>query len=134
MRRFLKILLFLLIAVGIAIGSVLTIRGATPSGKIKVPTGYNQTGSGKPVAWWKMDEASWNGTAGEVKDSSGTNHGTAVNGANTTSTASTTIAIGSPENLLNPGKICWWNGLNYTVEYYGYDALTKTVATSTICN
>jgi len=40
------------------------------------------------VAYWKMDEDSWNGTYGEVKDSSGNdNHGTAFNGANTTSDA-----------------------------------------------
>ncbi|GIV28724.1 MAG: hypothetical protein KatS3mg027_2538 [Bacteroidia bacterium] len=40
------------------------------------------------LLWWKMDEASWNGTAGEVKDSSGNgNHGVRVNDANTTSTA-----------------------------------------------
>ncbi|NTU46678.1 DUF2341 domain-containing protein [Candidatus Roizmanbacteria bacterium] len=35
---------------------------------------------------WNMDESSWNGTAGEVKDSSGNgNNGTAVSGATTTS-------------------------------------------------
>jgi hypothetical protein len=34
------------------------------------------------LGYWKMDEASWNGTTGEVKDASGkTNNGTAVNGA-----------------------------------------------------
>lgn len=36
------------------------------------------------VGYWKMDEASWNGTAGEVKDWAGSNHGTAAGGANTT--------------------------------------------------
>ena len=36
------------------------------------------------VGWWKMNEASWNGTADEVVDSSGYgNHGTAENGATT---------------------------------------------------
>ena len=36
------------------------------------------------VGYWKMNEPSWNGTAGEVIDSSGNNnHGTAKNGANT---------------------------------------------------
>ena len=36
------------------------------------------------VGYWKMDEASWNGTSGEVKDSSGNNNnGTAYNGATT---------------------------------------------------
>jgi len=45
------------------------------------------------VAYWKMDEASWNGTAGEVIDSSGNeNHGIAVNGATTTSTAKFAMA------------------------------------------
>src|SRR5690606_764645 len=34
------------------------------------------------VGYWKMDEASWDGTAGEVKDSSGNGiGGAAVNGA-----------------------------------------------------
>jgi len=40
------------------------------------------------VGWWKMDEDSWNGTADEVIDYSGNdNHGVAVSGATTTSTA-----------------------------------------------
>ncbi|MDD5397434.1 MAG: LamG domain-containing protein, partial [Candidatus Moranbacteria bacterium] len=36
------------------------------------------------VSWWKMDEASWNGTAGEVADAGGNNlNGTAMNSATT---------------------------------------------------
>ncbi len=38
----------------------------------------------KLVAYWKMDETSWSGAAGEVKDQvSNTNDGTALNGVNT---------------------------------------------------
>lgn len=41
---------------------------------------------GAPVGWWKMDESSWGGTAGEVKDASGNaNHGVRVGNATTTS-------------------------------------------------
>lgn len=40
-----------------------------------------------PLADWRMDESAWNGTAGEVKDSSGNNRdGVARNGATTAST------------------------------------------------
>ena len=65
----------------------LAIYSATPSGNLKIAGGYQQYGSGRPVAWWKMDEASWSSTTGEVIDSIGTNHGIGINGANTTSTA-----------------------------------------------
>ncbi len=41
--------------------------------------------NGKPIAFWKMDESSWNGTAGEVKDSSGNAlNGTRAGNATTT--------------------------------------------------
>lgn len=41
-----------------------------------------------PIALWHLDEASWNGTTGEVTDSSGNGYnGTKVGSANTTSTA-----------------------------------------------
>lgn len=40
------------------------------------------------VGYWKMDERSWNGTAGEVKDFSGmNNHGTSTNATSTTDQA-----------------------------------------------
>lgn len=53
--------------------------GSGGSGGTPAPAGPD------PIAWWKMDEASWNGTANEVVDSSGNaNHGTSYNGANTT--------------------------------------------------
>ena len=44
---------------------------------------YNR---GAPAGWWKLDETSWNGTASEVKDSSGNaNHGVRAGNATTTS-------------------------------------------------
>ena len=54
MKAFTKQLLFILVA-----GAVITVGalGIRAVGNIKIPTGYNQTGAGKPVAWWKMDEA-----------------------------------------------------------------------------
>lgn len=39
------------------------------------------------IGWWKMDEVSWNGTAGEVKDSSGNGWNSSSTNAVTTSTA-----------------------------------------------
>ncbi|HRN71002.1 MAG TPA: LamG domain-containing protein, partial [Candidatus Woesebacteria bacterium] len=43
-----------------------------------------------PVGWWKMDEGSWNGTTGEVKDSSGNN----LNGTRSGNTTTTAGKIG----------------------------------------
>jgi hypothetical protein len=39
------------------------------------------------VSYWKMNESSWNGTASEVADSKGTNHGVRVGDGTTTSSA-----------------------------------------------
>lgn len=39
-----------------------------------------------PLAEWRLDESSWNGTAGEVTDETGSYNGTAVNGAQTDNT------------------------------------------------
>ncbi|MGC9309303.1 MAG: LamG-like jellyroll fold domain-containing protein [Candidatus Nanoarchaeia archaeon] len=37
------------------------------------------------ISYWQFDEASWDGTAGEVNDATGRNNGTAMEGLNTTS-------------------------------------------------
>ena len=44
---------------------------------------FPQAANAALVAWWKLDEASWNGTASEVVDSAGANHGTSSGGATT---------------------------------------------------
>ena len=56
MTIFKKQLLFISLSITIIVVGALVIRGAN----IVIPTGYNQTGAGKPVAWWKMDEAGHN--------------------------------------------------------------------------
>ncbi|MCF7906993.1 DUF2341 domain-containing protein [Patescibacteria group bacterium] len=51
-------------------------------------TGSGQSLSNGLVGYWKMDESNWNGTSGEVVDSSGNaNHGTGQNSVSTTFTA-----------------------------------------------
>src|SRR4030042_302205 len=37
------------------------------------------------IAYWRLNESSWNGTSGEVKDVLGNRNGTSISGANTTS-------------------------------------------------
>ena len=86
MKSFSKHFLFILIIVAIFAAGVLIIKSATPSGSIKIQTGRHSDWTA-PVAWWKMNEASWSSTTGEVIDSIGTNHGIGINGANNTSTA-----------------------------------------------
>ena len=83
-----------------------------------------------PLANYQMDECSWNGTAGEVQDSSGNNHNaTAINGVTTESNTTEGGGLchvgkfdGSNDyvdagNVLNPNSDTWslsvwikWNG------------------------
>jgi hypothetical protein len=58
------------------------------------------------VAWWKMDEASWNGTSGEVVDSQGSNNGT----AKPMGSGPTTVSYGK---LVRAGK---FDGVNDYVD------------------
>lgn len=55
---------------------------------------------GGPIAEYRMDESSWNGTAGEVRDSAGDAHATAQGGAGTVA-----------------GKICQAGNFNGTTGY-----------------
>ena len=50
-----------------------------------------------------------------------------VNDGSTTGT--TTVSIGNTKIA----TVCWWNGTNFTIEYYPPNSITKVVATSTTC-
>ena len=70
---------------------------------------------GSPIADYRFDEAAWNGSVGEVKDSSGGVNGTAI------SSATTTI-----------GKVCnagAFNGTNQYVSVSGLSSLLSGTAT-----
>ncbi|MFA4881115.1 MAG: LamG domain-containing protein [Candidatus Doudnabacteria bacterium] len=92
MPRFLKILLFIIIAAGVAIGSVLTIRAVNNRGAA-------------PVGWWKMDE----GQGQTTYDASG-------NGNNGTLGASTSDTTPDPtwknEESCKNGKCLQFDGSN----------------------
>ncbi len=74
------------------------------------------------VADWRMDEANWNGTAGEVVDSSGNgNNATAMNGANTTDT--------DPARAGNPGT-CGYGEFDGVDDYLSVPGLSDTLNSS----
>lgn len=77
------------------------------------------------VGYWKMDEPSWNGTAGEVKDWTGSNPGTAAGGANTTpgkfSNAGNFNGSTSYVNIVN--KVLFTT--EFTVEAWFYKSIWK---------
>lgn len=82
----------------------------TPTGTF---SGQVYTISSTPaLAEYRMDQISWNGTAGEVVDSAGAFPGTAVNGANTLS--------GSPAIAGNPGTCGYGVFDNGTTITQGY--------------
>lgn len=71
------------------------------------------------VGYWKMDETSWNGSAGEVKDASGSgNNGTAVNGVATSATSKfgmgasfdgndDYVDLGTPASMTSRTYVIW---------------------------
>ncbi|NTU46675.1 DUF2341 domain-containing protein [Candidatus Roizmanbacteria bacterium] len=82
------------------------------------------------VGYWKMDEASWNGTSGEVKDSSGNNNnGTAqgITGTSTSTGNSSTIVCDSAKtwtvNALANDTVTLTSGT--------YSGQTRTIASNT---
>ena len=76
------------------------------------------------VGYWKMDEASWDGTAGEVVDSSGNgNNGTAVGGAtkaNTTSTAKFGMAgsFDGTDDYVDAGNVLNMGTSDFTISFW----------------
>jgi len=69
---------------------------------------------------------------------SGTVTGTINSGDSATfidGTATSTVALGSSAIGTNVGKLCLWNGTNFTLlSYPANSTTTMTVATSTACN
>ncbi|MFC1623921.1 LamG domain-containing protein [Candidatus Omnitrophota bacterium] len=99
---------------------------------------YSTAGSGAaaPVGWWRMDEGSWNGTAGEVVDSSGSHHGVRAGNATTASSSkigpyagtfdgsgdyvsvTTTSTLNSTFSGTNPFTIEQWVNFGGSNTYY----------------
>ena len=88
------------VATGANPTATLTVQAATAGSKTNTatvntagtPVATSVVNAYAPLADWRMDEASWNGTAGEVKDSTGNGYnGRAAIAAGSTAVASTLL-------------------------------------------
>jgi hypothetical protein len=79
------------------------------------------------VGHWKMDEASWNGTSGEVKDASGnSNNGTASGGATTgAGKFGNGGSFDGTDDKINIGRITQIEGVNNSWSIGGWFKLTS---------
>lgn len=77
-----------------------TVKGAATSLGGQGGSGGNENLSKDLVGYWKMDESSWNGTTGEIKDASGNRNATAVGSA----TVTTAGKFGNAGNFDNGSK------------------------------
>lgn len=97
--------------------------GPTPTPTVPpTPTPTSTLGNGL-VGYWKMDESSWNGTTGEVRDASGNNnHGTAQNGASiVTGQFGNAGSFDGVNDSINIGDVSSLEGLNrLTIAFWAY--------------
>ncbi|MBI5142241.1 MAG: DUF2341 domain-containing protein [Nitrospirae bacterium] len=92
--------------------------GCTDFSAVYTPVDYINPDLQLAAAWYKLDEAAWNGTAGEVLDSSGNGrNGRAVNGANT--------AAGGKSGLAGS-----FDGTNDYLDFGALSALNNPAAAS----
>lgn len=142
MANTLKTLVIALIAlvVGFGAGYFIPPRAATSGQSFGAATSGSSQPSGhyETVSWnflrgistGNTNQFSVSGSTGNVTTQGTINSAdiTAVNGANTT-----TIASGSSASGVNPGKLCLWNGANYSIVSFTSGSTSVAVATSTAC-
>ncbi len=87
----------------------------------RFPNGLNITGSG---------EIAVDGTV--IID--GSRNVTALSASVINGSSTSTVAVGSSAIGVNAGKLCLWNGSEYTVLNFASGTTTPSYATSTACN
>ncbi len=73
------------------------VRDAGTLASCPVTSCYSGAAAPTPIGAWRLEEASWNGTAGEVRDSSGNNlHGKAIGAPNPAPASASPARAGNP--------------------------------------